>query len=95
MLLFRSQIKWHENVCINHNICDAVMPYEEKGTLKYTQYARSSRLLFILYLGLEILRLQSKKARIRKLSRKSSKKKVGEHSVCGYSISTVCNFNEK
>ena len=83
----KNKIKSPEKVCRNRDFCGIVMPSEKDKILEFKQYMTSDKILYIIYADIESL--------IRKIGghannpEKSSTMKIGEHILCGYSMSTI------
>ena len=69
------------------------MPCEENMLLEFTRHLKSIKAPFLIYVDLECL--------IKKIkgSKNNSEKwfttKISEHTLCGYSMSTICEFDDK
>ena len=86
-----NKLKSHEKVCKNKDFYGIVMPSEKDKTLEFNQYMKSDKMTYIIYADIESL--------IRKTDgcannpTNYSTTKIGEHILCGYSISTIWAFD--
>ena len=86
-----NKLKSHEKICKNKDFCGIVMPSEKNNILEFNQYMNSDKMPHIIYADIESL--------IRKIDRCAnnpetfSTTKVGEHILCGYSMSTIWGFD--
>ena len=82
-----NKIKSHEKACKNKDFCGIVMPTEKHNILKFNQYMKSDKMLYIIYADIESL--------IKKIDgcannpEKSSTTKIVEHITCRYSMPTI------
>ena len=87
----KNKCKSNEKVCKNKDFCATVIPSEKNNILEFNQYMKSDEMPYIIY------------ADIKSLSKKidgcvnkpefSSKTEIGEHVSCGYSMSTIWEFD--
>ena len=54
-MIFIASIESHEKVCQNKYLCNIVMPFEDTKILGFSQYQKSDRGSFIIYLDLKCL----------------------------------------
>ena len=87
-----NKLKTHQKICKNKDFCGAVMPSEMDEILEFIQSMKSDKLPFIIYANIKSL--------VKKVDgcannpENSSVKKIGEHIPCGYSLSTISEFDQ-
>ena len=54
-MIFIASIEKNKKVCQNKYLCNIVMPFEDTKILGFSQYQKSDRGSFIIYLDLECL----------------------------------------
>ena len=83
--------KSHEKAGKVKDFCKIVLPSEKNKRLKFNQYTKLDKMLYIIYADLEYL--------IKKIDEcpndpeNSSTTKIGEHIPCGYLMSTIWGFD--
>ena len=81
-----------KKVCKNKDFCGTVKPSEKDEILEFKQYMKSNKMPYIIYADFKFL--------IRKIDglennpENCSTKEIGEHVPCGYSIWTICGFDQ-
>ena len=87
----KEKLKSYEKVCKNKDFRGIVMSSEKDNLLKFNQHINSDKMPNITHADLECL--------IKKIDgcvsnpEKSSATKLGEHILCGYSMSTIWSFD--
>ena len=88
----KSKLEAHKKICENRNYCNVEMPNEDNKIIKYNQGEKSIKSPFIIYADLECL--------LEKIStcynnpEKSSTTEINKHTPSGYSLFTLCSFDE-
>ena len=89
---FRTQnkLKSHEKICENKDFCVIEMPSEKDNILQFNQHMKSDKMPYIIYADIESLIIKIDECANN--PEKSSTTKIGEHILCGYSMSTILGF---
>ena len=86
-----NKLKFYEKVCKNKDIYGIALSSKIDRILEFNQYMKSDKMPFIIYADIEYL--------IRKTDgcssnpEKSSTTTIGQYLPCGYSISTISEFD--
>ena len=83
----------YRNVCENHDYCYVEMPKEGNKILKYNHGEKSMKTPFIIYADLECLLEKIDTCQNNPV--KSSTTKINKHTPSGYSLFTLCSFDEE
>ena len=81
----KNELKSHEKLCKNKDICGIALPPQKDNIIKFNQYLKSDKPPCMVYADLKSL--------IKKIDG-SSATKVDEHIPCGYSMSTIWEFDD-
>ena len=86
-----NKLKSHEKVCKNKDFCGIVMPSEDDKLLEFNQYMKLGKMPYFIYGDTESLfkRIDG----CANNPENSSTTKIGEHILCGYSMSTIWTFD--
>ena len=86
-----NKLKSHQKVCKNKDFCGIVKPSEKDKILEFKQHMKSNKMPYIIYADIESLILKIDGHA--KNPEKSSTTKIGQHILCGYSMSTIWGFD--
>ena len=86
-----TKLKSNEKISKNKFFCEIVAPSEKNKILKFNQYIKSDKMLYIIYADLEFL-IKKIDGRENK-PENSSATKVGELTPGGYAVSTIWGFH--
>ena len=88
----KNQLESHKKICENHDYCHVDMPTKDNNIIKYNHGEKSMKVPFIIYADLECL-LEKMSTCINNPN-ESSTTKINKHTPSGYSIFTICSFDE-
>ena len=86
----KNELELHKRACENKDFCNLIMPSEDSKILKFNQYQKSDKALFIIYANFECIieKIDGSKNN----PENSSTTKVNEHIPSGFSMSTISSF---
>ena len=86
----KNKVQSHKIVCENKDFCNIIMPSENTRILEFNQCQKSDKAPFIIYQDLECVteRIYGYKNN----PENSSRTKVSNHILSGFSISTIFSF---
>ena len=88
----KNKLEAHKKICENHDYCHVEMPIKGNNTMKYNHGEKSIKMPFTIYADLECL--LEKMSTCQNDPNKSSTTKINKHTPSGYSIFTLCSFDE-
>ena len=86
-----NKLKSHERVCENKRFCRVAMPSEKDNILEFNQYLDSDKMPCIIYA--DIFNYKIDIDGCANNPENFSTTKIGEHILCGYSVSTIWAFD--
>ena len=86
----KTKLQFHKRACENKDFCKIIMPSEDTKNVESSQYQKSDKTPFIIYVDLECIieKVDGCKNNLEKLSTTKGK----EHNSSGFSMSTISFF---